>query len=443
MFSKTYPATPILFVDAGDFSGDPTPQGRMQTDAVIDGMNAMAYKVSNLSLRDLEDGYDTFLQRQKRARFAFVSANIVWQATGEPIAAPTTVVRTTLRDGAKTKEVRIGFIGLTRHDPAFHKEAEGGRSIVTIDPLAAVEKRVPALKQKADIIVALVAMDLEQARLIPKKAREIDLVLGGDSNPGKTAVQTRTDDFPEDTQFGRARLLYAADQGKILGEVRLFFDNKKTITSTQRSLISLTRDWPDDPVLAKIQETVKVAINEYNKTQTMGQSPFAPAAPAATPAPGSSARAPSLASPAPRTSAGPISIHEALAQPLTYTGSDRCAPCHEQAFAKWATSGHAHAFQTLIENKQEYHPKCLGCHTIGYGMTHGYISPIATPLLVNVGCESCHGPSSRHPDQVQQGFGRTNTEFCVSCHSSENSPDFKPAEYIPKVKHWDDQHAQR
>jgi len=97
----------------------------------------------------------------------------------------------------------------------------------------------------------------------------------------------------------------------------------------------------------------------------------------------------------------------------------------------------------LIENKQEYNPKCLGCHTIGYGMTHGYIGPIGTPLLVNVGCESCHGPSSRHPDQVQQGFGRTNTEFCVSCHSSENSPDFKPAEYIPKVRHWDDQHAQR
>jgi len=439
VFSKTYPATPILFVDAGDFTGDPTPQGRMQTDALIDGMNAMAYKVSNLSLRDLADGYETFLERQKRARFEFVSANIVWQSTGEPIAPPTTVVKAALRDGARTKEVRIGFIGLTRHDPAFHKEAPGGRSIVTIDPLVAVEKRVPALKQKADLIVALVAMDLDQARLLPKKARDIDLVLGGDSTPGKTAVQTRTDDFPEDTQFGRTRLFYAGDQGKILGEVRLFFDNKKTITSTQRSLIGLTREWPDDPALARIQETVKVAINEYNKTQTQGESPFAPAAPAATPTTG----APAPMSPAPRTSAGPISVAAALAQPLTYTGSDRCAPCHEQAFAIWAKSGHAHAFQTLIDNKQEYNPKCLGCHTIGYNMTHGYISPIATPLLVNVGCESCHGPSSRHPDQFLQGFGRTNTEFCVSCHSSENSPDFKPAEYIPKVRHWDDQHAQR
>ncbi len=404
----------------------------MQTDALIDGMNAMDYKVSNLSLRDLANGYDAFLERQKKARFEFVSANIVWKATGEPVIAATTVVRTAVRDGAKIKEVRIGFIGLTRHDPAFLKEVPGGRSIVTIDPLAAVEKRVPALRQKADVIVALVAMDLDQARLLPKKAREIDLVLGGDSNPGKTGVQTRTDDFPEDTQIGRARVLYAGDQGKFLGEVRLYFDAKKAIASTQRALIGLTREWPDDPDLAKIQETVKVAINDYNKTQTESQSPFAPAGSPAPPT-----------SPAPRTPAGPTSTAAALAQALTYTGSDRCAPCHEQAFAVWARSGHARAFQTLIANKQEYNPKCLGCHTVGYGLSHGYLSPLATPLLVNVGCESCHGPSSRHPDQFQQGFGRTDTSFCVTCHSTENSPDFKPAEYIPKIRHWDEKRARR
>jgi len=411
----------------------------MQTDALIAGMNAMGYKVANLSLRDLADGYGAFLERQKKAQFGFVSANIVWQATGEPVIAPTTIVRAALRDGAKVKEVRIGFIGLTRHDPAFLKEGPGGRRIVTTDPLAAAEKRVPALKAKADLVVALVAMNLDQARQLPKKATEIDLVLGGDSTPGKTSMQTRTDDFPEDTQIGRARVLYAGDQGKFLGDVRLFFDPKRTIASTQRALIGLTREWPDDPGLAKIQESVKVAINDYNKAQTEAQSPFAPAAPPAGPS------APPASAPtfAPHTSAGPPSPGAAWTQALTYTGSERCAPCHEGAFAVWARSGHAHAFQTLIANKQEYNPKCIGCHTSGYGLSHGYISPLATPLLVNVGCESCHGPSSRHPDQVQQGYGRADTSFCVTCHTTENSPDFKPAEYIPKIRHWDEKRAQR
>ena len=398
-------------MDAGDFSGDPTTPGKMQTDALIEGMNALGYKVANLSLRELSHGYDAFLERRKKARFEFVSANVVWQDSGEPIVAPTTVVKATLRDGARTKDVRLGFIGLTRNDPAFLKEGPEGRRIVTVDPLAAAEKHLPALRQKADYIVALVAMDIQQARQLPKRVKDIALILGGDSTPGRTAMTTRTDDFPEDTQFGRARLLYAGDQGKVLGEVRLVFDAKGSASSNQRSVIQLTREWPDDPKLAEVMETVKVAINQYNKEQTLAMSPFA----APTPPPAGAA----------------------------YTGSDRCAPCHEQAFAVWAKSGHAHAFQTLLGAHQEYNPKCLPCHTIGFGQRGGYLNPQATSNLINVGCEACHGPSSRHPEPTEAGYGRIDVSSCVTCHTRENSPDYVPAEYIPKVIHWKEAQTKR
>ena len=379
----------------------------MQTDALIDGMNALGYKVSNLSQRELSHGYDVFLERRKKARFEFISANVVWQDTGEPVVSATTVVRVPLRDGAKVKDVRVGFIGLTRNDPAFQKEGPAGRRIVTVDAYAAAEKQVPALKQKADIVVALVALGLEEARQLPKRVKDIDLVVGADSAPGKTGVITRSDDFPEDTQFGRTRLLFAGDQGKVLGDVRLFFDGKRSITSTQRAIIQLSREWPDDPKLAELMDRVKVAINEYNKQKTLAESPFA--APAAAPAP----------------------------QEAAYTGSDRCATCHEKAFAVWAKSGHARAFATLVRAKQDFNPNCLPCHTIGYNQKGGYVNPQATPLFENVGCESCHGPSSRHPEPMQSGYGKVDVSFCITCHTRENSPDYAPAEYVPKVIHWD------
>jgi cytochrome c554/c'-like protein len=378
----------------------------MQTDALIEGMNALGYKVANLSQRELSHGYDVFLERRKKARFEFISANVVWQDSGEPIVSPTTVVRMPLRAGAKVKDVRIGFIGLSRADPAFQKEGPGGRRIVTVDPIAAAAKHVAALKQKADIVVALVALDLEQARRLPKTVKDIDLVVGADSAPGRTGMITRSDDFPEATQFGRTRLLFAGDQGKVLGEVRLFFDTKRSVTSTQRTIIQLTREWPDDPKLAELMDKVKVAINEFNKQKTLAESPFA--APAATPAP----------------------------QEAAYTGSERCAPCHEAAFAVWAKSGHARAFETLVRAKQDFNPKCLPCHTIGYNQKGGYVNPQATPHFENVGCEACHGPSSLHPEPTQSGYGKVDVTFCVTCHTRENSPDYVPAEYIPKVIHW-------
>lgn len=398
-------------MDAGDFTGDDTVPGRRQTEALIEGMNALGYEVANLSQRELAHGYEAFVQRKAAARFEFISANLVWQDTGEPIAPPTTVRKVALREGAKAREVRVGFIGLTKSNPAFLKEGPEGRRIVTVDPFAAAVKHVPALKQKADVIVALVAMDLDQARQLPKKAKEIDLILGGDPTLGRGAMQTRTDDFPEDTKIGRSRIFYAGDQGKNLGEVRLSFNADRAIAAATRSSIGLTRDWPDDPALARLMETTKVAINEYHKAQAAQASPFAAPAPAE--------------------------------RAESYTGSDRCVTCHEQAFAVWARSGHAHAFETLVRARQDFNPQCVGCHTIGFGALHGFVNRMATPGLINVGCEACHGPSSRHPESVQEGYGRTDTGFCVTCHTGENSPDYNPAEYIPKVRHWDDTQAAR
>lgn len=412
-------------MDTGDFTGDDTVPGRMQTEALIEGMGAMGYQVANLGRRELSHGYDAFVERARKARFELITANIVWQDTGEPIAAPTAVREVALRAGAKAKKIRVGFIGLSKNDPAFLKEGPGGRRIVTTDPLAAAAKHIPALRQKSDLVVALVAMDANQARALPKRAREIDLVLGGEG-----AVQTRTDDFPEDTKIGRARIFAVGDQGKNVGEVRLHFDAAKAIVAAPRNVIQLTRDWPDEPSLAALMEKTKVAVNEYHKTQAEASSPFvtattkhlplAPAPPAATPP------LPAAAPPAP-----PVE-----ARPAAFTGSERCRDCHAEAHGIWEKSGHAHAFDTLVRARQDFNPKCVGCHTVGSGQPGGFVNARATPRLIHVQCESCHGPSSLHPEPLLRGYGRTDTQACRTCHTAENSPEFDPAEYVPRVRHW-------
>jgi hypothetical protein len=119
-----------------------------------------------------------------------------------------------------------------------------------------------------------------------------------------------------------------------------------------------------------------------------------------------------------------------------YTGSDRCMPCHQEEFGIWKRSTHARAFDTLVQNHQDFNPNCVGCHSIGFGKPNGFLNSETTPGLQHVGCESCHGPSSRHPDSMLKGYGVTTTTACRVCHTQENSPDFDPAVYIPKIKHW-------
>ena len=72
----------------------------------------------------------------------------------------------------------------------------------------------------------------------------------------------------------------------------------------------------------------------------------------------------------------------------------------------------------------------------------------STPQLVNVGCESCHGPGSKH---IQAELGNNEAEqnrmheamlvgpnvkqLCFTCHDLDNSPNFEFEEYYEKIDH--------
>lgn len=83
-----------------------------------------------------------------------------------------------------------------------------------------------------------------------------------------------------------------------------------------------------------------------------------------------------------------------------FVGSDRCQDCHPHAYKVWENSGHAHAYAKLENAKKpalrQFDGECVQCHVIGFGYMTGFQSEQATPKLLNVGCESCHGPGSAH-----------------------------------------------
>ncbi len=129
----------------------------------------------------------------------------------------------------------------------------------------------------------------------------------------------------------------------------------------------------------------------------------------------------------------------------TYIGSEACGKCHDHAYDVWKESKHSHAYQTLVNAKhpslRQYDGECIVCHTVGFGYKTGFANEKDTPKLVNVGCESCHGPGSLHAKnpENQQWRDRMNypwldarkkgnvqaknlaiEKFCVTCHDIDN-----------------------
>jgi Cytochrome c554 and c-prime len=118
-----------------------------------------------------------------------------------------------------------------------------------------------------------------------------------------------------------------------------------------------------------------------------------------------------------------------------FVGSATCRTCHPAAFAVFDASKHAHAWETLVTLGKQHHLNCAGCHVTGWEQPGGVCRIDRTAGREGVGCESCHGPGSRHvaapsPGNIQ---GRPDEQACTGCHNRENSPHFDFATYVPRI----------
>lgn len=130
-----------------------------------------------------------------------------------------------------------------------------------------------------------------------------------------------------------------------------------------------------------------------------------------------------------------------------YAGVSKCKMCHMPYFKAWSSTPHATAVERLSsEKKQDKNPKCLKCHTTGFGLG-GYEIGKDTPDLANVQCEACHGPGAdyramstmkdREKARVAGLVFPVSESVCLKCHNEE-SPSFEGFDfkkYVAKGVH--------
>jgi len=133
----------------------------------------------------------------------------------------------------------------------------------------------------------------------------------------------------------------------------------------------------------------------------------------------------------------------ALSDGLEYKGSKSCKPCHEYEYETWSGKGHARAYSTLEQAGSQFDPECVVCHVIGMDYESGFISRQETGHLINVGCENCHGPGSKHILTAGSTELTEPKSTCIDCHTPEHSGDYAGNEdaKLEKIKHWREPNA--
>ncbi len=248
-----FPGVPLLLLDSGNFSDNPTPQGDLRTKTLLTAMEQLEYRVVNVGERDIRLGYDEFRARTEPGRFHFVSANIVKQGSGEPIFEPRAVLELPAAPaaGAAARTV-IGVTGVARFNPMFLKAGPDGSNMVFANHVDSVRREVAALRaENVDLVVVLAALHLNDARRIAEEVPGIDFILGA---YGGLFV---------DERVGPTKVLYCGNRGQRLAETRIFLrpgDDRSRRVEPAVRMHFLTADYPESTDMRRFLDLQPSAV---------------------------------------------------------------------------------------------------------------------------------------------------------------------------------------
>lgn len=349
-------------------------------------MDKLQYDVANVGERELNFGQQFLLDCFKKTKIDLISSNLVYEDDHKPLAKPYAI--------RKVGNVRVAFFGLLGKELRLRQFASD-RPLEILDPFQTARELVPELHKKADIVVLLSHLGLTEGQRLTLEVPGIDVMVFGH----KVGL------FREVTKTNGVINVRSGERGQYVPTIHLVVQDGK-ITGYDGEIVSLDDKVPADDAM---RTEVDAFQDELNRR-------FANAA-------GSNA-----ATQTAQTQAAITGNH--------YLGEKNCRRCHDAEYQKIQAHPHARAFDTLIKNQHETAPECIRCHVVGYGQSGGFVSRSATPDLIDVQCESCHGMGTRH-DEMASGKLMVGPGVCAQCHTPEQSPDFKYDEALKKIAHWE------
>jgi len=377
-----------IHLDAGNLFFQKAPQNDIErsqmllkSEYIVKGYNTMGCEALNIGQTDLLLGLDALQQLQHQALFPFVSSNIFYRATGKPVFKQSSICQV---DGLK-----VAILGVCPPD-APHAD-----SLVIADPADAVREALKTVESQSDMVILLSTCGMETDKRLAAQFPAVRIIVSGN-----TGTESLTG-----TMSAPIAVVSVKKQGQHLGRLDVTIEQSPfaSIASLtfNSSLIPLNDKLTGDTRIATLVKDYTARVNGMNKQalfkkkrETLGQS-----------------------------------VHTEY----TYTGADACTTCHPAQYDNWLQTAHAGAYKTLVDKGRNFDTECLSCHTTGYGETGGYdVSQADASPLLNVQCESCHGPGSNHKEKgtILRTVG---PEVCVSCHAEQHSPRFDYKEYVPLI----------
>jgi hypothetical protein len=238
----------VLVLDAGRVFGDAGLQGQLKAEVSVKAMKMMTYDAINLGSHELNYG-TSFLRggeficdSSQSITLPAVSANIVYEDTGEPITAPHKIIEFDL--------YKVGITGIVAkeyEETILSSNQINDRMVTVIDEETALNAAVMAMRDEVDILVVLADVRYQQCRSLAQNAAGIDLMVCT-NGLGMTG---------EPEQVDGVFVVQAGYEGQNIGNLTLTLGKDHRIRTAEGTLITL------DDTIDDNQPDVQSVLNDY------------------------------------------------------------------------------------------------------------------------------------------------------------------------------------
>jgi len=380
----------VLLVDNGGFF--PEEADSLYRDKawfLMDGMVLLGTDAVGVSEKELKYGKGWLLAQVKRSRLPMTCANLWDKQTKKTLLPPSLIV--------KKGTVNVGVFALTSDKVDLGPARD---SITVEDPAAAATRTVADLRKRgATVVVLLSQLGKVESEDLVTGVDGIDAVIAGRNVPV----------LQKGRMIKNTVACYGGEQGQNIGRTIITLDDGRHMQTGDNDVFVLGPEVGEKPEILQLVKSFNDAFNDKMRKLEKER-----AAQSAT-----------------QTGGEGQGQKQAVDH---FVGADVCQRCHVQEYQQWQTTGHARAWQTLVENKKDATPECVVCHVVGYKQPGGFQTSDDAAKLGNVQCESCHGMGTTHeamPTQPQKITAAT----CQTCHTATTSPPFTFDVYAPHIMH--------
>jgi len=238
---------PIL-VDAGDVTHGQTIATLTRGESIVKIMNAVGYDVMVPGNHDFNYGYERLLELASIADFKVLSANVK-RSDGSRLFEPYIIIE---RDG-----VKIAFFGLCTPETAYKTNPKNVVGLTFADPVTEAKAMVDLLDEKADVIVCVAHLGLDESsvdtsKLIAEKVSGIDLIIDGHSH---TVLK-------EPLKVGDTLIVQTGEYMQNAGIVRIDLDQDNKVQNISASLYSV-----EQAAELTADEGILAVINDFKAAQ--------------------------------------------------------------------------------------------------------------------------------------------------------------------------------